>query len=47
MAAMTTGQIPVQRFSVISSKPFESVVAALEAVVGHPNFRDKVVFQGR
>jgi uncharacterized protein (DUF302 family) len=37
MAAMTTREIPVQRFSVISSKPFESVVAALEAVLGHPD----------
>jgi len=32
---MTTRQISVQRLTVISSKPFEDVVAALGAAVGH------------
>jgi uncharacterized protein (DUF302 family) len=30
-------QVDVQRFSVTSSKPFSEVVAAIEAVIGHPN----------
>jgi uncharacterized protein (DUF302 family) len=34
---MTTRQIPVERFSVVSSKPFDQVTTALEARVGHPN----------
>ena len=33
---MTTKQVSVQRFSVISSKSFEEVVAGLEAAVGRP-----------
>jgi uncharacterized protein (DUF302 family) len=32
-------QIAVQRFSVVSSKPFESVIAAIEAAVAHPDMR--------
>ena len=32
----------MQRLSVLSSKPFETVVAAFEAAIGHP---DMVVFQ--
>ena len=34
---MTTTQIQVERFSVTSSKPFNSVVSSLDAVVGHPD----------
>jgi uncharacterized protein (DUF302 family) len=34
---MTAKQIIVQRFSVVSSKPFDAVLAALEAAVGHPD----------
>ncbi|MCU1262829.1 MAG: hypothetical protein JWO80_5714 [Bryobacterales bacterium] len=34
---MTTRQISIQRSSVTSAKPFESVVAALNAAVGHPD----------
>jgi uncharacterized protein (DUF302 family) len=34
---MTTHQLNVQRFSVISSKPFQDVVAAIEAAVAHPD----------
>jgi uncharacterized protein (DUF302 family) len=36
---MGTKQITVQRFSVTSSKPFDDVVKALEAAVGHPDMR--------
>jgi len=34
---MTIKQIPAERFSVTSSKPFEEVTKAFEAAVGHPN----------
>jgi uncharacterized protein (DUF302 family) len=34
---MPTIQISVQRFSVVSSKPFDSVVTKLAAAVGHPD----------
>jgi uncharacterized protein (DUF302 family) len=34
---MATRQIDVQRCSVISSKPFDDVVAGLEAKIGHPD----------
>jgi uncharacterized protein (DUF302 family) len=34
---MTTRQIQVMRFSVISKKPFKEVLAALEKGVGHPD----------
>jgi uncharacterized protein (DUF302 family) len=34
---MTVKKIEVERFSVTSSKPFEAVVAALEAAVGRPD----------
>jgi uncharacterized protein (DUF302 family) len=33
---MTTKQFSVQRFTVISSKPFETVLAKLDAGIGHP-----------
>jgi uncharacterized protein (DUF302 family) len=36
---MGTKQISVQRFSVISSKKFDHVVAKLAAAVGHPDVR--------
>jgi uncharacterized protein (DUF302 family) len=35
-----TSRISVERVSVTSSKPFEAVVAALEAVVGRPNMAE-------
>jgi hypothetical protein len=31
------GKAEIERFSVTSSKPFESVVSALEAAVGRPD----------
>jgi uncharacterized protein (DUF302 family) len=34
---MATRQIEVERFSVISSRPSESVMAAIEAAIGHPD----------
>ncbi len=34
---MTIRKVEIERFSVTSSKPFEAVVAALEADVGHPD----------
>lgn len=37
---MATERFVVQRFSVTSSRPFESVVAAIEAAVGHPNMNE-------
>jgi uncharacterized protein (DUF302 family) len=42
---VTTRQINVQRFSVISAKPFKDVLAKLDAAIGHPNmpaFRNDV-----
>jgi len=34
---MTVRKVEVERFSVTSSKPFEAVVVALKAAVGHPD----------
>jgi len=34
---MMIRKVEIERFSLISSKPFEVVVAALEAAVGHPD----------
>ena len=34
---MTTRRIEIERFSMISSKPFQAVLAALKAAVGHPD----------
>jgi uncharacterized protein (DUF302 family) len=34
---MTTTRVEVERFGVMSSKPFDAVLAALEAAVGHPD----------
>jgi uncharacterized protein (DUF302 family) len=34
---MTVRKVEIERFSLISSKPFEVVVATLEAAVGHPD----------
>lgn len=34
---MTVRKIEIERLSVTSSKPFEMVVAALEAAIGHPD----------
>jgi uncharacterized protein (DUF302 family) len=37
---MTMRNIEVQRWAVTSSRPFETVVAAIDAAVGHPNMRE-------
>lgn len=34
---MTIRKVEIERFSVTSSKPFELVVTALEAAIGHPD----------
>jgi len=34
---MTIRKVEIERFSVISSKPFETVVTTVEAAVGHPD----------
>lgn len=42
---MATKQIKVQRFSVVSSKPFEEIIEAIDAAIGHPDmpaFRNKI-----
>ncbi len=36
---MTTKRVDIERFIVISSEPFERVVARLEEAVGHPDMR--------
>ena len=33
-------RLEVERFSLISSKPFDQIVAALQATIGHPNMKD-------
>ena len=35
--SMMIRKVEIERFSVISSKPFEAVVTAIEAAVGHPD----------
>jgi uncharacterized protein (DUF302 family) len=37
---MTTKNIDVRRWGVTSSLPFEIVVAAIDAAIGHPNMRE-------
>src|SRR3974377_2184698 len=37
---MSIKKVEIERFIVISSKPFEVVVAALKAAVGHPDIAD-------
>jgi len=37
---MEIRQVNVQRWSIISQKPFESVVAAVEAAIGTPNMSE-------
>jgi uncharacterized protein (DUF302 family) len=37
---MTTRRVEIERFSVISSKPFQDVLAALNAAVGHPDMAE-------
>src|SRR5580704_17233947 len=37
---MPITQISVERFSLVSSRPFENIVADLEAAIGHPDIRE-------
>jgi hypothetical protein len=37
---MITRRVEMERFSVVSSKPFQSVLAALKAAVGHPDMAE-------
>ena len=37
---MTTRRVEIERFSVISSKPFQDILAALKAAVGHPDMTE-------
>jgi len=37
---MTTRKVEVERFTLISSKPFEAVLAAVRAGVGHPDMAE-------
>jgi hypothetical protein len=37
---MTTRRIEMERFSLISSKPFQAALAALGAAVGHPDMAE-------
>jgi uncharacterized protein (DUF302 family) len=37
---MPITQIAVERFSIISSKPFSEIVTALDAALGHPDMRE-------
>jgi uncharacterized protein (DUF302 family) len=37
---MTTLTVPMERFSVTTSKPFEAVLAALKSAVGHPEMAE-------
>ena len=39
---MAIRKVEIERFSVTSSKPFEAVVAALKAAVGHPDMHEFV-----
>jgi uncharacterized protein (DUF302 family) len=37
---MPINQIPVERWSVISSKPFDQILESIEAALGHPDMRE-------
>ena len=37
---MTTRRIEIERFSMISSKPFHAVLAALKTAIGHPDMAE-------
>jgi hypothetical protein len=37
---MSTRRLEVERFSFVSSKPFEAVLTALRAAVGHPDMAE-------
>jgi hypothetical protein len=37
---MPINQIAVERWSVVSSQPFEQIIAVLDAAIGHPDMRE-------
>jgi hypothetical protein len=37
---MTTRRVEMERFSVVSSKPFQEILASLKSAVGHPNMEE-------
>lgn len=39
MAKLHVLQVDVERFSILSSRPFAQVIAAIDAAVGHPDMR--------
>jgi len=39
---MSIQQVLVERFSLVSSKPFAQVIASLDAAIGHPDMREFV-----
>jgi hypothetical protein len=39
---MINRRVEMERFSVVSSKPFQAVLAALKAAVGHPDMAEFV-----
>jgi hypothetical protein len=43
---MTVGTVAVERFSLTSAAPFESVMARIDAAVGHPDMRAFVAAVG-
>ena len=39
-SVMTTRRVEMERFSVISSKPFQEILASLKSAVGHPDMAE-------
>jgi len=37
---MTTRRVEMERFSVVSSKPFQEILASLKSAVGHPGMAE-------
>ena len=37
---MTTRRVEMERFSVVSSKPFQEILASLKSAVGHPDMAE-------
>src|SRR5271154_2711793 len=39
-SVMTTRRVEMERFSVVSSKPFQEILASLKSAVGHPDMEE-------
>jgi uncharacterized protein (DUF302 family) len=39
-SVMTTKRVEMERFSVVSSKPFQEILASLKSAVGHPDMEE-------